>query len=598
MQTHYFGIDLGTSNCAVAAVAAEGKPAIVPIPQAVGTGSIEAQPLLPSVIFLAAESEFETIPELPGQSLPPGVTIGALARSKGSQQPDRIISSAKSWLCHAHVDRRGPILPWSSDVITEKWSPLAVSESLLKYLKTAVANATGEAELCGSNCVVTVPASFDEVARSLTVEAARNAGFADIVLLEEPQAAFYAWLESQGQDWRKQVKAGETLLVCDIGGGTADFTLIAVVDNDGDLQLERIAVGEHLLLGGDNMDLALAHALTDELEQAGTSLDDWQFLGLVQGVRSAKEAMLADAARPDYPIAIPSRSSRLLAKTLNTSLTRTLLEDVLLNGFFPMCDWNEQPQLRRPGGLREAGLPYAADPALSKHLARFLTRAHANLAASQPTVASSATPILLPDKVLFNGGVFNAPVLRDRILELLSRWSGSTVEALQGAAPDHAVAIGAAAYARLRATGSGLRIKSGTARSYYIGLDANVMAVPGRKPKIKALCVAPQGMEEGTATPMDEREFSLYTGETSEFRFFQSSMRPADQPGELLPDAAELEESAKLAIEIPPPAGHEPGDEIPVRIQAQVTELGNLELFMVHAASNQRWKLEFNVRMQ
>jgi hypothetical protein len=353
------------------------------------------------------------------------------------------------------------------------------------------------------------------------------------------------------------------------------------------------------------MDLALAHDVSEKLAATGSVLDDWQFLALVQSTRAAKESLLSDPSLKEVPIAIPTRSSRLIASTLSTTLTREQVDQIVLDGFLPLVAADEMPALRRAGGLRESGLPYAADAAISKHLARFLTRAKANITSSPQLLESvggsakiDSAPLLIPDAVLFNGGVFNASPLRARVLDQLSRWANRPIRELEGARPDHAVALGAAVYARLRATGQGLRIKSGTARSYYIGMESTGMAVPGRRPITKALCVAPQGMEEGTSHEISDQEFLLYTGETSDFRFFQSEVRAGDQPGQILPDAAELEESAKLQIEIPPPAGHQTGEEIPVHLQARITELGHLELHFLHKPTGERWKLEFNVRMQ
>lgn len=594
MTTH-IGIDLGTSNCAIARVSGTGHPETLPITQNLTASSVGEKNLLPSAIYLPAEGEF---PESASRHL-----LGDFARARGALQPDRLIVSAKSWLCHPNADRRGPILPWSSTTVEKKLSPLEASRDLLAHLVASLR--ASHPDLAIQHPVITVPASFDEVARGLTIEAAELAGLPDATLLEEPQAAFYAWLENQGADWRKQVQSGDLLLVCDIGGGTADFSLIAVTGQDGNLALERIAVGEHLLLGGDNMDLALAHDVSEKLAAAGSTLDDWQFLALVQSIRAAKESLLSDPSLNEIPIAIPSRSRKLVASTLSATLTREQVDQIVLDGFLPLVAADEMPLLRRAGGLREAGLPYAADAAISKHLARFLTRAKSNIDSSPQLLAAlggpektKRTPLLIPDAVLFNGGVFNAAPLRHRILDQLSRWAGRPVRELEGARPDHAVALGASVYARLRATGHGLRIKSGTARSYYIGMESTAMAVPGRRPATKALCVAPQGMEEGTHREISDREFLLYTGETSEFRFFQSEVRAGDQPGDLLPDANELEESAKLEIEIPPPAGHQPGEEIPVHLQARVTELGHLELHFLHKPTGKRWKLEFNVRMQ
>ena len=594
-MSDFIGIDLGTSNCAIARVGDTGHPENLPITQAITASSEGEKSLLPSAIYLPAEGEF---PESSSRQI-----LGDFARERGALQPDRLIVSAKSWLCHPHADRRGQILPWGSTTIDRKLSPLEASRDLLAHLLASLKNS--HPNLVPTNPVITVPASFDEVARGLTLEAAQLAGIPEATLLEEPQAAFYAWLENQGADWRKQVQSGDLLLVCDVGGGTADFSLIAVTGKGGNLALERVAVGEHLLLGGDNMDLALAHDVSEKLAATGSVLDDWQFLALVQSTRAAKESLLSDPSLKEVPIAIPTRSSRLIASTLSTTLTREQVDQIVLDGFLPLVAADEMPALRRAGGLRESGLPYAADAAISKHLARFLTRAKANITSSPQLLESvggsakiDSAPLLIPDAVLFNGGVFNASPLRARVLDQLSRWANCPIRELEGARPDHAVALGAAVYARLRATGQGLRIKSGTARSYYIGMESTGMAVPGRRPVTKALCVAPQGIEEGTSLEISDQEFLLYTGEISDFRFFQSEVRAGDQPGQILPDASELEESAKLQIEIPPPAGHHPGEEIPVHLQARITELGHLELHFLHKPTGDRWKLEFNVRMQ
>jgi molecular chaperone DnaK (HSP70) len=597
----FFGIDLGTSNCALARTGSDTKPEILPLTQIVSANGIGEKPLLPSAVYLPAGGEFpDGVPALPWEAGGRPWLLGAFARDRGALQPDRLIVSAKSWLSHPQLDRSAPILPWDSTAVAEKWSPLEASRQLLAQLVANLRSLGGTPE----SLVVTVPASFDEAARGLTLEAARLAGLGEVTLLEEPQAAFYAWLENQGADWRKQVRDGDLILVCDVGGGTADFSLIAVIDRDGELALERVAVGEHLLLGGDNMDLALAHVMAEKLTTAGTPPDDWQFLALVQAVRTGKEALLGDPGLAETALAIPSRGRKLIASTLRVTLTRAEVEEIVVEGFFPLTGAGDMPAMRRPGGLRESGLPYAADAAISKHLARFLTRAKAN-ALSSPHLTGivggenriQSAPLLAPDAVLFNGGAFNAPALRQRVLELLQAWTERTVRALEGSRPDHAVALGAAVYARLRATGRGLRIRSGTARSYYIGMESAAMAVPGRRPLTKALCVAPQGMEEGSQHTVAGQEFFLYTGEVSEFRFFHSEVRAGDQAGDLLPDASVLEESARLEVAIPPPPGHSPGEEVPVRLESRVTELGNLEVYFVHEPSGDRWKLEFHVRM-
>ena len=605
-MSDYIGIDLGTSNCATAWVNTAKEPAIIPITQVVAPDGIGEKKLLPSAVYHPAPGEIpESAPKLPWESKPDDWFIGEFAKNRGTLQPDRLITSAKSWLCHPHESRSQPILPWGSTNIPKKLSPPEVSRRILNHLLQNFKYANPNIEVSPANTVLTVPASFDEVARGLTLDAARQCGLEEATLLEEPLAAFYAWLENQGANWRQQVNIGDLILVCDLGGGTADFSLIAVTSDSGELALERIAVGEHILLGGDNMDLALAMSVSQKLSDEGTHLDEWQFLALVQAVRKAKETMLSDSALSEAHLAIPSRSRKLLASTLSASLTRAEVDEIILNGFVPLVEPSDISNIRRTSGLRESGLPYATDAAITKHLARFLTRAHANASSSTHllkaiggTERMARSPLLLPDAVLFNGGVFNSSLLRQRFLDQLAKWSGNPVKELQGARPDYAVALGASVYARLRATGQGLRIKSGTARSYYIGMESSAMAVPGRRPPTKALCVAPQGMEEGSHHEIIGREFFLYTGETSVFRFFHSEIRAGDQPGDLLPDTRDLEETSKLEVAIPPPPGHEPGEEVPVRIETRVTELGNLELYFVHIPSAERWKLEFNVRME
>ena len=387
--------------------------------------------------------------------------------------------------------------------------------------------------LAEGQIVLTVPASFDEIARNLTAAAAEAAGFGKVVLLEEPQAAFYAWTAQAGNSWRQQVSRGDIVLVCDVGGGTADFSLIAVTEKDGNLEVERISVGEHILLGGDNMDLALAYTLRAELEEAGKSIDPWQFLALMHGAGLAKVKLFTDLSLEEAPIAIPSRGSSLLARTISAKLTRQLLEQVILEGFFPLTKATDLPKESRSTGLQEFGLPYASDPVVSKHLARFLTRSLMNVKSSE-TLSSlvKSRPealegdYLKPTAVLFNGGV----LMRRRSGSACSICSSPGVQAHRSAnwldfKPDLAVAKGAAIYGRNRATGQGIRIKAGTARSYYIGLESSAPAIPGFKPPIKALCVVPQGMEEGSELLIDEREFGLITGQPADFRFFASEVQ-------------------------------------------------------------------------
>jgi hypothetical protein len=603
------GIDLGTSNSAIAIADLEtDRTGIVEITQALGPNQIGERPTLPSALYLPHREEFPqgSFPLPWGESGGASI-VGQFAREHGALVPDRLVTSAKSWLSNPHIDPRQNTLPWRSDIAEEKLSPLECSRRYLHHLREAFLHAERaqgrDWNLSESQIVVTVPASFDEVARVLTAEAAEAAGLGNVTLLEEPQAAFYAWTERAGRMWRDLVAPGDLILVCDVGGGTADFSLIAVTDAAGNVELERISVGEHILLGGDNMDLALAYALRAKLEAAGKSLDGWQFLALVHAAAKAKITLFENDALSEAPIAVPSRGSSLLAKTVSTTLDRATLEQIVVDGFFARTSLGDVPREGR-GGLQEFGLPYASDPVVSKHLARFLRRSLENVKASDKLAAlvgpRSGADALMPTAVLFNGGVFKAAPIRARVLDLLSSWNGGQpVRELQGFEPDLAVARGAVIYGRQRATGKGMRIKAGTARSYYIGLETSAPAVPGFKPPVKALCVVPQGMQEGTELLIEGNEFGLVTGQAAEFRFFSSSVRSGDTPGQILPDAErELEETSLLEIELPALAGVPVGQVVPVRINAVVTALGTLELWMKHTNSDRRWKVEFQVRTE
>jgi len=608
-----FGVDLGTSNSAVAIEDfGAQRSAIVEMTQLLAANRVGEKPTLPSALYVPHPEEFasESL-KLPWAKSTGGPIVGHFARAHGALVPDRLVTSAKSWLSNIHIDPKKPVLPWKSDIKEQKLSAFECSRIYLEHMKEgflyAEAAQKRKWDLAEGEIVITVPASFDEVARTLTADAAAAAGFGKVILLEEPQAAFYAWTAQAGSDWRNQVKRGDIVLVCDVGGGTADFSLIAVSEKDGNLEVGRISVGEHILLGGDNMDLALAFALQAQLEAAGKSLDSWQFLALVHAASNAKVDLFTDLSLQHAPIAVPSRGSSLLAKTVSTKLDRGTLEKIVLDGFFPLSKVTDLPQESRSAGLQEFGLPYASDPVISKHLARFLTRSLANVKASEALTALVSShketiegSYFRPTAVLFNGGVFNAAPIRKRVLDLLASWNkGAPVRELAGFQPDLAVAKGAAIYGRNRATGQGIRIRAGTARSYYIGLETSMPAIPGYKPPIKALCVVPQGMEEGSEFVIKDREFGLITGVPADFRFFSSEVRSGDIPGQIIPNAErELEETSKIEVTLPPIEGFPEGQAIPVVINPLVTELGNLELWMKHTASDRRWKVEFQVRME
>ncbi len=437
---------------------------------------------------------------------------------------------------------------------------------------------------------MTVPASFDAAARDLTLKAATQAGLEHVTLLEEPQAALYAWIEAAGDNFRKQVKPGEVILVVDVGGGTTDLSLIAVTEQNGELHLTRVAVGDHILLGGDNMDLTLAHTLNQQLATGGKKLDSWQFVSLTYGCRQAKELLFADPKLKKAPISIPSRGSSLVGGTIKTELSREDLTRVLTDGFMPRGVISEVPTTARHTGLTQMALPYAQDPGITRHLAAFLSRQGKAMAAAH-------------DAPLFNGGVFKAAPLKERILEVLNEWlkadGGQPVRELAGADLDLAVARGAAYYGWVR-HGHGVRIRGGTARSYYVGVESPMPAVPGFEPPIKALCVSPFGMEEGTQANVPPQEFALVTGEPTRFRFFASSLRRDDPVGKMIEDAVHQEDLEELSpIETSLAAdGEQPGGLVPVHLQAAVTEVGTLELRCLETPGKRQWKLELNVRMK
>ena len=601
------GIDLGTSNCALTFTdLTQPELSVLEIPQVTSANVIGEQPGLPSALYLPNKGEFpEGATLLPWQTEESSYVIGEFARKHGAQVTERLVASAKSWLSHPHIDPRSAALPWASSIPDdEKVSALEASTHYLTHLREAFLQQIPDRKIEEGTVVITVPASFQEVARNLTLEAAVAAGFPEVTLLEEPQAAFYAWIGTVGEAWREQVAPGDIVLVCDIGGGTSDFSLIAVTENEGQLGLERISVGEHLLLGGDNMDLALAYVIQGQLAEQGHEIDEWQLWALVHACRSAKVSLFQDETLTEVPLSIPSRGSSLLAGSLSATLTREAMEGMIVEGFFPMTALDDLPS-DEAAGLQELGLPYAQDPIVSKHLARFLQRSQTNVQSSealQQLVGDKS--VLKPDAILFNGGVFNADSVRQRIMDLLASWSEGEgvkgvkgVKGLEGFDPNLAVAKGACQYGMIRETGEGIRIKAGTPRSYYVGLESSMPAVPGFKPPVKGLCVVPQGMEEGTELIIDDQEFGLVTGQPADFRFFSSEVRGGDVAGTVLPNAErELQETAQLNVTLPAMEGFTTGEPVPVKVNAVVTELGNLQLWMKHEPSGERWKFELEVR--
>lgn len=601
------GIDLGTTHSALSYVdlqASDGEKTVdgvLPVPQLTGAGTVEALPLLPSFLYLPHPDELaqgETA--LPWSAGGEGFIAGEMARSRGATTPIRLVSSAKSWLSHPSVDRRAAILPQDAPEEVARVSPLEASTRYLAHLRQAWNAAHPDAPFDQQQVTVTIPASFDPGARELTAEAARNAGFAP-TLLEEPQAALYSWIQGSKGAWRKQVKAGDIVLVVDVGGGTSDFSLIAILERDGKLEPHRVAVGDHILLGGDNMDLALAHFVARKLQANGTQLDAWQMRALTYGCRSAKEHLLADADATVWPIVVPSRGSKLIGGSIRTELTRDEVTAFITDGFFPRVEASSRPATRQRAGLTQVGLPYAQDAAITRHLAAFLARqagATAELEGFEGRVNAEHS-FLHPSAVLFNGGVFKSNILAQRVMDTINDWlymeGAEPARMLEGADLDLAVARGAAYFSYAR-RGGGVRIRGGTARSYYVGVESSMPAIPGMEPPIEALCVAPFGMEEGSELELPGQEFGLVVGEPVTFRFFGSTTRRQDRIGEVLefwgPD--ELQEMNEIQATLPA-EGRVAGDVVQVKLHALATDAGTLELAAV-SREGQRWKIEFDVR--
>jgi hypothetical protein len=596
------GIDLGTTNSALAYYdTGLGDKAVLThldIPQVVAPGVVEKRPLLPSFLYLPGPAEQPAgAMKLPWAN-ERDYCVGEFARVFGSQVPTRLVASAKSWLCHAGVDRKAPILPWKAPENGRRVSPLEASVYYLKHFVDAwnylIAKDVTEHRLETQDIILTVPASFDAVARELTVEAARAAGLEKVTLLEEPQAAFYSWIEASHDKWRDEVEVGDVVLVCDVGGGTSDFSLIAVSEEAGQLVLTRVAVGDHILLGGDNMDLALAHHAAAAFAVKGIKLDQGQMHALWHSCRLAKETIF-NSQSPTAPIVVLGRGSKVIGGTIKGELQKTDVEKVLVDGFFPECGRDEKPRMQRSVGLQEIGLPYAADAAVTKHLAQFLSRNDEVLTERAGAKKGRKKPAQ-PAVVLFNGGVFKANPLRERMLDVLGKWINpkAGVRELQRADLDRAVAGGAAYYGLVR-RGKGIRIRGGTARSYYIGIETSLPAVPGSPPPLKALCVVPFGMEEGTESDVPGQEFGLIVGEPAEFRFLGSTQRHHDAVGALIDEwHGQIDEMAPLAATLESP-GKE-GRMVPVHLHSRVTEVGTLELWCISRDGKQKWKLEFNVR--
>jgi hypothetical protein len=584
-STYAIGIDLGTTNSALAYRSLETDNAPVEclaIPQLVDQATTEKRTTLPSFMHLGTEAE-QGAPDWMGNV---NWSVGEYARRRAAELPGRTVAAAKSWLCNSRINRHEAILPWGAPDEVEKCSPVEASKRYLQHLAGAWNAQFPDAPFSQQQLVLTVPASFDASARELTYLAAQEAGLPEhLILLEEPQSAVYAWLAQVGNDWRKQLGKDDTLLVCDVGGGTTDFTLVRVEDEDGDLVLRRVAVGNHILVGGDNMDLLTAHLAQQAFAEQGVKVDAWQSTALWHACRQAKEDLLSAEGAQTHPVTILGRGRSVIGGNISVDLNKQQVSDALLEGFFPACGLSDRPQRPRLSGFRELGLPYEHDTAITRHLAAFLGM-HAEGDAS-----------VRPTHVLFNGGVFKSDIFKSRLMELMGSWFGEAPQLLDGNEDlDHAVATGGAFYAASKHSG-GLRIRGGTARSYYLGIETAGLAIPGAPRPLNAFCVVPAGMEEGSEIEVPGEEFGLVTGEPAQFRVLSSAVRKDDKPGDLLTSwtEEELQETDSLEAELPAAEGLEDG-YIPVRFESRVTELGIFELWCVSTLTDHRWKLEFSVR--
>jgi len=589
------GIDLGTTNTAVGYVdtrAPEQRVEVFEVPQLVAPGETGPRRQLPSFVYLAGEHDLSAAETAVPWDAERRTVVGELARSQGARVASRMIASAKSWLCHGGVDRQAAILPWGLELDgadgDRKLSPVAASAAVLGHVREAWDYHFAEvadAAFADQEVIVTVPASFDEAARELTVQAAAAAGLDGIVLLEEPQAAFYAWVDAHpGNERKDKLAAGDHVLVFDIGGGTTDFTLISVGD-DGET-FERTAVGDHLLLGGDNIDLTLAKQVEQRLAGKGKKLNTLQWHGLVHACRLAKETLLSDDGVADVPVTIAGRSSKLIGGTLKDSVTREQVTATVIEGFFPEVDAGDLPH-KAKSGLQEFGLPYASDPAVTRHLASFLQRHHEGHV----------------DAVLFNGGAMTPAPLRRRIVDLIGRWQpeADAPRELANELPELAVAKGAAYYGLVR-RGLGARIRGGTPRAFYVGVGGG-HGDGASEPQ--AVCVAPRGLEDGSVVELDQ-DFALVTNRPVRFKLYSSTSR-TDDPGAVVPVGDGLPDTTdddSDLLELPPIVTvlRAPGrGEAKVRLQIKVTELGTLEVWCVEQPRTDgrepgRWRLTFDMR--
>lgn len=595
------GIDLGTTNCAVSFadlhysnfLEKKGKPPIrsFKIPQLTGPGEVSRQPMLPSFLYLPGEYEIsKEAVALPWPTSHDHVS-GVFARDHGARVPTRLVSSAKSWLCHDRVDRRARILPWGAKESVGKVSPVQAAAAYLAHIRHAWNFAQGDApELSLENqmVVITVPASFDETARDLTIEAAALSGLDRITVIEEPLAAFYSWLIDNENDWQSYVKPGELILVCDVGGGTTDFTLITLRETDGSPRFERLAVGDHLILGGDNMDLELARFLETDFMKRGLSLTGDRFKMLCHQCRQAKEAILG-GERESATITLMGEGSRLIAGAMRAELTRPVVENIVLKGFFPLVTKQDVRKEGEGKAIGELGLPYESEPAVTRHLGEFLSRHRADVK------AMTGRDNLVPDMILFNGGALKPLMIKERIRESILHWFGSRDARLPGVleSPDQdlAVSLGATYYGMVK-NGIGVRVGSGSPRAYYLGVSRPPQSDGSAS---EAVCLVERGLDEGSDIGLNDHHFQVLANQPVRFDIFSSSFRSGDKCGDILPvdDSFTRLPPIETIIEYGKKAVQ---TRIPVRVEARYTEMGTLSLWCQSVSSAHRWQMQFQLR--
>ena len=594
------GVDLGTTNSAVAYVdfaaaadASGDRPIqIFRIPQLVEPGEIGQRDMLPSFLYLPGAYDLPAgSTELPWDFDRVDV-VGELAREQGARIPGRLVSSAKSWLSYGAVDRTAPILPWGAKDDVPKVSPVEASTRYLRHIREAwdaeMARGVDEWTFAQQLIVLTVPASFDEVARELTVEAAHAAGIPRVILVEEPLAAFYSWLSEHADDWQTGMQDGQLILIADVGGGTTDLTMIGVRSGESGLRFDRLAVGEHLMLGGDNMDITLARYVETQLFGQPGKLDAQRWPQLVYQCRAAKEALLGGTAEA-VDITLVGGGTSVIGGTIKAQLHREDVRRLILDGFYPDVALDDQPERRR-AGLTELGLPYVQDPAITRHMAAFWRR-YENFLRSE-----TGRSVVYPDFLLFNGGTLIPQSVRSRLQNVVQHWfapvaeSGWTPQELPNPHPELAVALGAAYYGLVR-LGEGVRVGSGSPRAYYVGVVANGVGQEG----ITAVCVVPRGTEEGFETPLREPAFTALTNQPVAFQLYTSSTRLGDKLGDvvqLLPE----ETSALPPIRTVLRYGKGVVRDIPVQLAVRLTAIGTLEVWAQSVQSEHRWQLQFDLR--